>query len=80
MTINDIQNVTYEKIGTVGYRITANDGYCIHLPTHEENEYTTIIIIPVSYDLTQIEVLLISSLPADAVIYGGEDNNNHEIM
>ena len=82
MTINDLQNVTYESFGNpvAAYRITANEGYCIHLPTHEENEYTTIIIVPVSYDFSTIEVLLITELPEGAEIHGGVGNNDHEIM
>lgn len=80
MTINDIQNVTYETVGNrIGYRITANSGYCIHLPTHEENEYATVILVPASYDFSTIQVLLISELPDGAEIHSGE-NNNTEIM
>lgn len=78
MTINEIPNVTYEPVGTVGYTITANEGYCIHTPQHAENEYTTIIIVPVSYDFSTIEVLLITELPEGAEIH--ENKNNVEIM
>ena len=80
MTINELQNVTYTIIGNnIGYRIVANDGYCIHTPQHAENEYTRLIAVPVSYDLSQIQVLLIAELPEGAEIHGGNDNNT-EIM
>lgn len=82
MTINDLQNVTYETVGNpaIGYRITAVDGYCIHTPQHEENEYATVILVPVSYDLSQIQVLPISELPEGAEIHGGETEPDTETM
>lgn len=81
MTINDISNVTYESFGNpvAAYRITAVEGYCIHTPQHAENEYTTIIIVPASYDFSTIEVLLIADLPEGSEVHGG-DNNEHEVM
>lgn len=80
MSVNEIPNVTYTVVGNnIGYTITANEGYCIHLPTHAENEYTTIIIVPVSYDFSKIQVLLISSLPEGSEIHSDADND-HEIM
>lgn len=80
MTINELQNVTYEAVGNpvVCYRITANEGYCIHTPQHEENSYATVIVVPASYDFSTIQVLLIADLPEGAEIHGG--GNNHEII
>lgn len=80
MNINELQNVTYESFGNpvAAYRITANEGYCIHLPTHEENEYTTVIIVSASYDFSIIQVMLISELPEGAEIHN--KNNNAETI
>jgi hypothetical protein len=82
MTVNDLQNVTYESIGNpvVCYRITANEGYCIHLPTHEENSYARIIVVPASYDFSTIQVLPISELPEGAEIHGGETGPETETI
>ena len=75
MTINEIPNITYTIIGNnIGYRIVANDGYCIHTPQHEENEYARLIAVPVSYDLSQIQVLLIADLPEGSEVHGGNEN------
>ena len=81
MTIEQLQNVTYRAIGNpvAAYRITANEGYCIHLVTHAENEYAYNVAVPASYDLSTIQVLLIAELPEGAEIHGGNDNNT-EIM
>lgn len=75
MTINDLQNVTYETIGTVGYRITANEGYCMQTTGHEAHEYTRVIVVPVSYDFSTIQVFLIADLPEGSEVHGGDDDN-----
>lgn len=81
MTINKLQNVTYTVIANnIGYTITANDGYCIHLPTHAEKEYAKMITIPASYNLSKIQVLPISELPEGAEIHGGETEPEHETI
>ena len=79
MTINELQNVTYETVGTIGYRITAVDGYCIHTPQHEENEYATVIVVPKSYDFSTIQVIATSDLPEGAEIHGGNDEVENEV-
>lgn len=72
MTINDLQNVTYESFGNPvsAYRITANEGYCMHTPQHEENSYARIIVVRADYDFSTIQVLLIADLPEDAELHG----------
>lgn len=77
MSVNDLQNVRVENFGNPisAHRITANEGYCIHLVTHAENEYATVIIVPASYDFSTIQVLPIGELPEGAEIHGGNTEN-----
>lgn len=82
MTVYEIPNVTVEQIGNpaIGYKITANEGYCIHLPTHQENEYATVIGVRATYDFSQVQVLLISDLPEGSEVHGGNETPKPEIM
>lgn len=82
MTINELQNVTYESLGNpvVGYRIRANEGYCIHTPQHGENEYARVIVVNAAYDFSTIQVLPIAELPEGAEIHGGETEPETETI
>lgn len=81
MTINDIQNVSYESFGNPvsAYRITADEGYCIHTPQHEENSYARIIIVRADYDFSTIQVLLMSELPEDAEVHGSVEPDTETV-
>ena len=76
--IPNIENCTIENVGTIGYRITANDGWCIHTANHAENEYARVIIIRTDYNFSTIQILEIATLPEGSEIHG--DDNNHEVM
>lgn len=77
MNVYDLQNVTVEAVGdpVVCYRIRANAGYYIHLPEHEENSYTTVVILRTAYDFSTVEIVAESDLPEGAEIHGS--NNDH---
>lgn len=78
--IPNIENCTVREIGTVGYQIIANDGWCIHTANHAENEYALMISIRADYDMSTIQIVEISTLPEDAEIHGGETNPEAEVM
>ena len=84
MSVYDIPNVTVEPVtsGSVvlGYTITANNGYYIHLPQHDELSYTTIVILRAAYDFSTVEVVHESELPEGAEINGSDNNNHHEVV
>jgi hypothetical protein len=75
--IPNINNCNVEEIGSpaIGYRITAHSGWCIHTTAHNENEYARVIAIPATYDMSTIEIVDINTLPENAEIHGGNDNN-----
>ena len=75
--IPNINNCNVEEFGNpaIGYRITANNGWCIHTANHNENEYARVIAIPATYDMSTIEIVNISTLPDGSEIHGGTDNN-----
>lgn len=72
-TVYDIPNVTVDPLGNpvIMYRITANAGYYIHLPEHEEMQYTTIVGLLASYDFSTVQVVAEADLPEGADITGG---------
>lgn len=85
MTIREIPNINNCNIEEFGnpvsaYRITANDGWCIHMEGHDDNEYTRVIIIGANDPaISTIEILEIATLPEGSEIHGGNDNDA-EIM
>ena len=85
MTVYDIPNIdkcTVEELGNpvVGYRIRANDDYCIHTANHADNVFARIIIIGINYNMSTIQILPIADLPADAEIHGEVKEPDHEAM
>ena len=92
MTIYDIPNIEHcdvTPIGTVGWRVSAHDGWYIHkstdLPSMDEEGNTTIIYrtyvaIRNTEDLSGIEIVAEADLPANAEICGDTGNNEHEVM
>jgi hypothetical protein len=72
-TVYDIPNVTVVAMGdpVVIYRITADEGYYIHLPEHDDLQYTTIVGLVPSYDFSKVQVVAEADLPAGADITGG---------
>ena len=80
--ISNIENCDVYEIGNpvVGYRITANEGWCIHTANHEENEYARIIVVGVNYDMSTIQILEIATLPEGSEIHGGDTTPKPEVM
>ena len=79
MTVYEIPNInhcTVIEIGAPvsGYEIRANTGWYIHTAKHKENVYTTIIIVPTSYNFSTIQIVAEEDLPEGAEIHG----NVHE--
>ena len=65
----ELENVTYETFGNpvFAYRITANDGYVIQLPTHEPCECSKIVVLNAGYDMSTVKVVPEGSLPESPV-------------
>lgn len=80
--IPNIENCNVEPIGNpaVGYRITANEGWCIHTANHAETEFARVIAIPASYDMTTIQIVDVLTLPEGSEIHGGDNDQSHEVM
>lgn len=81
MTIYEIPNITVEAIGNpvIAYRINANEGYVIKLPSYPENVYKSAEILTPNYDFSTVQVIPETDLPEGAEIYGNV-GGNHEIM
>lgn len=79
--IPGIENCTVEEVGNpaIGYRVRANEGWCIHTANHAENEYAKIIIIRTDYDFSTIQIIDVNTLGPEAEIHGG-NNDNTEVM
>lgn len=83
MTVYEIPNIehcTVEEIGNPAlmYRIRTNEGWVIHLPTYEDNVYSTVIALRNNYDFSTVQILPVSSLDGDYEING--DTVQPEIM
>lgn len=77
--IPNIENCTVIEVGNpvLGYRITTNTGWVIHLPTYDDNVYSTAVALSVSYDFSTVQILPISSLEGEYEI--NENTNPPEI-
>ena len=77
--IPNIENCTIEEIGNpaIMYRIRTNEGWVIHLPSYEDNVYSTVVALRAAYDFSTVQILPISSLEGDYEING--DTNPPEI-
>ena len=81
MSVYDLPNVTVIPVGdpVVMYRINSNEGWYIHLPSHEDFVFKTAVALRPDYDFSTVQIVAEADLPADAEILG-DDNNDHEIM
>jgi hypothetical protein len=78
MTVYEIPNIehcTVEEIGNpaVMYRITANEGWYIHLNNGIEdtaNVWKTVVAINARIDMSIVQIVPESELPEDAEILG----------
>lgn len=75
MTVFEIPNVTVEVFANM-YRLTANDGYVIHLPQHEEFVYKKVVILQHTFDFNTVQIVAESDLPEGAEILA--DNKEPE--
>jgi hypothetical protein len=88
MTVYEIPNIehcTVTPVGTIGYRITAHDGWYIHLNDGVEdtvNVWKGAVILRTDYNFEQVEIRAEADLPEGAEIYGAGDDNEpeHEVM
>lgn len=83
MTVYEIPNIehcTVEEIGNpvIMYRIITNEGWVIHLPTYEDNVYSTAVALLATRDFSTVQILPISSLEGDYEI--NENINSPEIV
>lgn len=71
--IPNIENCTVESMASGRmYRITANEGWYIHVNGVEGNEnlYKGAVILQATYDFSTVEIVPESELPEDAEICG----------
>lgn len=82
MTVYEIPNIENCNVRQIGnaFRIVTNEGWYIHCPEHEENSYTTAVILLATYDFSTVQIIHESELPPDAGFNGGEADNKPEIM
>lgn len=90
MTVYDIPNIehcTIEVIGNSaspsGYRITAHEGWYIHLNDGDEetaNIWKGAVALRAAYNFSQVEIRAEADLPEGAEIFGGGNEPEHEIM
>ena len=92
MTIYEVPNIehcTVSAIGTVGFRVTAHDGWYIHQQEYEpgvdENGnptkiYMTVALLRADYDFSMLEICAEADLPDNAEICGGDNEPDHEVM
>lgn len=73
MSVYDIPNVTVEPIGGM-YRLNALDGWCIHLPQHDEFTYKKAVILPANYDFSTVQIIAETDLPEGAEILADDTN------
>ena len=82
--IPNIENCTVESMaGGRMFRITANEGWYIHLNDGDEetaNYYKTVVALLATYPFEQVQIIPESELPEDAEISGGNTEPNPEIM
>ncbi len=62
-----ITNTTVKEVGGM-YLITADSGYCIHLPEHEEFMYKGAVALQPTYDFIKVKVVAVADLPEGAKI------------
>ena len=67
-----VENCTVRAIGTVGYEITANEGYVIYDTTEDEEvrTYHYVFTVPASFDTSVLTTVSIADLPEGAEIFG----------
>lgn len=72
MTVYDLSNVTVVPVGDPAraYRINSNEGYYIHLPSYEDNVFTTAVVLLASYDFSTVQIVAEADLPEDNIING----------
>ena len=73
MTVYDLQHVTVTPVANGRmYLIVSDEGWYIHLPTHEELVYKTAVGLSADYDFSTVQIVAEADLPEGAVILGGE--------
>lgn len=80
MTVYEIPNIEHCTVRQIGnaFKITTNEGWVIHLPSYEDNVYSTAIILLATDDFSVVEILPISSLEGDYEI--NDETTPPEIM
>ena len=79
MTVN-IFGYTFEHIAdahpvgnpVILYRVTTEEGYCIHTPKMDENMYKTTTFLYATDDLSAVEIIAVTDLPEGAEINNTE--------
>ena len=76
MSVYDLQNVTVTEIGNpvVMYKIVSDEGYYIHLPSHDPLVFKTAVALRTDYDFSTVQIVAEADLPEDAEILGGGDD------
>jgi hypothetical protein len=83
MTVYEIPNIEHCTVTPVGnpavmYRITAHEGWYIHLNDGDENTaniYKGAVVLMANRDFSEVEIIPESELPEDAEILGDVPND-----
>lgn len=84
MTVYEIPNIehcTVTPVGTLGYRIIANEGWYIHLNNGVEdtaNVWKGAVVLLANDDFTMVEIRAEADLPEGAEICG-DTTGDHEL-
>lgn len=76
-----LENVTYEVFGNpaFAYRIKANDGYVMQLPTHKPWESSKIVVLNADYDMSAVKVVTEGSLPEPPDDVNGDEATTEDL-
>ena len=81
MTVYELQNVTVTPMaGGNMYRIVSNEGWYIHLPTHNELVFKTAVLLRADYDFSTVQIVAEADLPEGAEILGGDTQPETDVM
>lgn len=86
MTVYEIPNIDHcdvSPVGTLGFRITAHEGWYIHLNDGDEetaNIWKGAVILLSTTDWTIVEIRAEADLPEGAEICGDTNEPEHEVM
>lgn len=79
MSVYELPHVTVTPKANGGmFLIQADEGWCIHLPEHDEGVYKRSVGLPATYDFSTVQIIDVNTLPEGAEVTG--DDEQPEVM